>query len=229
MDTTNSVGSAHATSADHHLAAASVLKRVSWGAIAAGAVFALVLQLLLSMLGAGIGLSTVDPLRGDTPSAESFGMGAVIWWVVAGLISAYLGGWLAGKLSGFLHAGDRSWHGLLAWAVSTLVTAYVLGSAAGSLTGGVASTLGGAASTATSAAADAASDNPDRAGQAAQSAQSAAQAAREKMASPEAQQEARRLADETAKNTSRAMLWSFLALVLGALLATFGARAARPH
>ena len=44
------------------------LRRVSWGAILAGVVVALALHVLLTMLGAGIGMSTLDPAQpGQSP------------------------------------------------------------------------------------------------------------------------------------------------------------------
>ncbi|MFH0342238.1 MAG: hypothetical protein ACHBNF_08930 [Chromatiales bacterium] len=47
-------------------------KRIAWGAVFAGVVLAIGIQVLLNMLGTGIGASTIDPLRGDTPNAESW-------------------------------------------------------------------------------------------------------------------------------------------------------------
>jgi len=45
--------------------APAALKRISWGAIFAGAVVAVVLGLLLNLLGLGIGLSTFEVGNGD--------------------------------------------------------------------------------------------------------------------------------------------------------------------
>src|SRR5690606_10405128 len=42
-------------------AAIASLRRVSWGAIFGGVVISLIVQFLLSMLGVGIGVATVDP------------------------------------------------------------------------------------------------------------------------------------------------------------------------
>ena len=200
--------------------------RISWGAVMAGAILALVVQLLLQMLGAGIGLSTVDPLRpGDTPSASAFATTAGIWWAVGGLIAAYIGGWLAGKLAGVARAGDGAWHGLMSWAVSTLVTVYVLSTAAGSLLSGATNVAGTAASATATAATGAAASNPGAASDAAR----AATTARNQLSAPENEQKAREVADATTRNASRAMLWGFLALALGSLLASLGGRAGRPR
>ncbi len=45
------------------------LHSISWGAVFAGAVIALVAQVILNMVGLGIGLSTVDPAGNGTPTA----------------------------------------------------------------------------------------------------------------------------------------------------------------
>ncbi len=60
-----------------------MLNQVSWGAVFAGATIALVMQIILNMVGVGVGLSTIDVAAGDTPSAGSLSVGAGIWWVVA--------------------------------------------------------------------------------------------------------------------------------------------------
>ena len=125
-------------------------RRVSWGAVFAGMVIAVVVQLVLSLLGAGIGLSTVDPLRYSTPDASSFGMGAGIWWVVSSVIALYVGGWVAGHLSGSSEPTDSALHGLLTWGVATIVTVYLLASLLGSVVRGGASVVGKTAGVAAS-------------------------------------------------------------------------------
>jgi hypothetical protein len=108
----------------------------------------LVTQIILNIVGVGVGLSTIDVARGDTPSASSISMGAGIWWVVSGIIAAALGGYIAGRTSGKASQSTTAYHGLVAWAVSTLTVIYLLSSAASSLIGGTVSTatsvLGGA-------------------------------------------------------------------------------------
>jgi ABC-type proline/glycine betaine transport system substrate-binding protein len=48
-----------------------MLNQVAWGAVFAGAAIALVMQIILNMIGLGVGLSTLDVAQGDTPSASS--------------------------------------------------------------------------------------------------------------------------------------------------------------
>ena len=129
------------------------LGRISWGAVIGGVVLALVVQILLGMLGLGIGLSTVDPATGDTPSAQAFGIGAGVWWIVSSLLALFIGGWVAAHLAGNPQRTDGMLHGLLTWAVTTLVTLYLIATGLGTLIGGTASMLGSVASSATQAAA----------------------------------------------------------------------------
>ncbi|WP_036302082.1 hypothetical protein [Methylobacterium sp. 77] len=127
-----------------------LLNQVSWGAIFAGAVTALVTQVILNMVGVGIGLSSVGTTAADNPAASTLSMSAGIWFIVSGIVAALAGGFIAGRLSGKPVTGAAGLHGLVSWAVTTLVVLYLLTSAAGGLIGGafsgVTSTLGGAGS-----------------------------------------------------------------------------------
>jgi hypothetical protein len=125
-----------------------MLNEISWGAVFAGAIIGLVIQLILNMVGIGVGLSTVDAVAGDSPSASSISIGAGLWWVISGIIAAGIGGYLAGRLSGKPSHSTTAYHGLISWAVSMLVVVYLLSSAASGLIGGAlsgaTSVLGGA-------------------------------------------------------------------------------------
>jgi hypothetical protein len=124
---------------------AAATKRISWGAILAGAVLALVIQLALSLLGIGIGLGTIDPLTEQNPMA-GIGVGAAIWWVVSMLVSLYLGATVASRLAGMPRPTDGMLHGLLTWSVVTLLTFYLLTTAVGRIIGGVTGVAGRALS-----------------------------------------------------------------------------------
>lgn len=127
--------------------------RVSWGAVIAGVVIAIVCQMVLSLLGAGIGLSIVDPLRYSSPDASSFGIGAGIWWAVSSVVSLYAGGWVAAHLAGSPEKTEAALHGLLTWGLAAIVTAYLLASAVGAVVRGGASMVGTAATMTASGAA----------------------------------------------------------------------------
>ncbi len=116
----------------------------AWGAILAGVVAALVVQLLLNVLGVGLGASSVDAVNtGDNPSASGAGLTAAIWIVVSGIVASLVGGVVAGRLSGTSDGNTARWHGFLSWCVATLAIFYLLSTAAGGLIGGAANALGG--------------------------------------------------------------------------------------
>jgi hypothetical protein len=125
-----------------------MINRVSWGAVVAGVVLSLVSQLILNLIGVGVGAGTLDPTGGDNPSATGFSIGAAIWWTLSGIIAAFIGGYAAGRLSGEPKEASAAWHGLTSWALTTLVIFYLLTSTIGGLIGGAATAVGGLASAA---------------------------------------------------------------------------------
>jgi hypothetical protein len=141
-----------------------MINKVSWGAVLAGVVVALVTQLVLNMLGIGIGAATLDPGTGDNPTASSFSIGAGLWFALAGILAALAGGYVAGRLAGKPKESTAGWHGLTTWALTTLVIFYLLTSTLGGILGGayrtttsalgnIASTVGSTAQTAAQVAA----------------------------------------------------------------------------
>lgn len=123
---------------------AVLLNEVSWGAIFAGAVTALVTQVVLNLVGVGVGLASVGTNAADNPDASTFSLGAGLWFVVSGIAASLAGGLIAGRLSGKPLPGVAALHGLVAWAVTTLVVLYLITSAASGLVGGTLGTVSGA-------------------------------------------------------------------------------------
>jgi hypothetical protein len=117
------------------------IKRISWGAVFAGLVVALVLQLALSLLGFGIGIGTIEPMQEQSPMA-GLGTGALIWWVVTMLISLFTGGWVAGRLAGMPTTFDSILHGIITWSLFTLLSFYLLTTAVGRVVSGVGGVVG---------------------------------------------------------------------------------------
>lgn len=145
---------------------AAAVRRISWGAIFAGTVIILVAQLLLGMLGMGIGATTVDPATQGSPSGQALSMGAAIWWVVSSLIAVFLGAWVAGRLAGMPRPQDGMLHGLVTWGFSTLLLVYLLTTAVSGLVGGSMSIVGQAIQTGAIAGAGAAAGKGGEASQA---------------------------------------------------------------
>jgi hypothetical protein len=139
--------------------AARPLARLSWGAIFGGVVIAIAVQLLLGILGTGIGLSMVDPTDGTTPGATGFGIGAGIYWLITTIVALGAGGYAAARVSGVTERFDALVHGLVVWGVTLILTLYLLTSAVGGIIGGAFRTVGtvaGAAGSTVGAAARAA-------------------------------------------------------------------------
>ena len=120
-------------------------RRVSWGAIFAGATVVIAVQLLLNLFGAGVGAATINPQQGQLPG-QGFALGAVIWFALSCIISLFIGGWLAGRLAGSPSEQVGALHGVVTWAVASLALVYMLSTAVGGLLGGAASALGQTAS-----------------------------------------------------------------------------------
>ena len=252
--------------------------RVSWGAILAGVVVALSIQLLLNLLGIGVGASTITPTEGNNPGA-GLAIGAGIWFVVSALISLYAGGWASGRLAGTVGRKDGMIHGFATWSLTTLLTFYLLTTTVGGILGGAASLLHKTASltgqSATAAApmlgnlaSEATGVTPDEIRQQAgdvasdphfqafatdmvkngqptaedrnnlvqlvaqkqnispQQADAEVSGWQQKFADAKQQAiaKAQEAGDTAAAGVTRAALWSFLALLLGAVAATLGGR-----
>lgn len=119
------------------------LRRVSWGAILVGVVVSLAIQVLLAMLGAGIGTAVIEPVQaGENPAASTLGISAAIWWAASGIVAAFIGGWVASRLAGIPSREAGVLHGLGTWAATTLLVLYLLGSTATAILGGAFNLVG---------------------------------------------------------------------------------------
>lgn len=119
----------------------AAIKRVSWGAIFAGALVALVTGFVLNLLGLGIGLQAFDPAS-DPDTLGGFGIGQGIWVVFSSLASLFAGGWVAGRLAGMPRKIDGMIHGIVVWSLTTLLTLYMLTSGIGQIVSGVTGLIG---------------------------------------------------------------------------------------
>jgi hypothetical protein len=117
--------------------------RVSWGAIIAGLFVTIVIQITLTMLGAAIGLASIEPLREQHP-AQGLGFASGVWLLVSGLVSIWIGACIAGRLCGSPARSDGLIHGIVTWSVSTCVMLFLMASAAGAFLGGTGALLSGA-------------------------------------------------------------------------------------
>jgi hypothetical protein len=112
---------------------------VAWGALIAGVVAAMAVQMLLTVLGLAVGMS----IPGTTGTAEGMTIGAGIWWAVSGIIALFVGGWVAGWLS----LGRRAYptrehqyqgmlYGFLTWATVTALSIVLVAGLGAPIAGG---------------------------------------------------------------------------------------------
>lgn len=116
--------------------------KISWPALFAGTLAALSIIFLLNILGIAIGLSTIDIMT-ETHPLQGLGTGTIIWWVVSNLVALFIGGMVAGRMSGFRRNVDGGLHGFLTWGLYTIVSVFILASIVGGIVGGVTGAISG--------------------------------------------------------------------------------------
>ena len=111
--------------------------RVHWGPIWAGFFTATTVMILLGLLGVAVGLSVTDDpawARGEVPTNTT---GAAIWGGISGIISFFIGGWVAAKMSAIFSRGWGAWNGALVFMLSLPLTLLLATSGLGSLFGAI--------------------------------------------------------------------------------------------
>jgi hypothetical protein len=184
-------------------------RRVSWGAIFAGVVIAMAVQILLTVLGVGAGAAVVEAAERVDPAAWTVGVG--LWWVITGLIALFIGGWVAGHLSTNPDRIDGALHGLATWGLVAVIGVWLAGTTLGTVTAGAWQAV--------------ATNNTAQ--------QQDIMAPRQQqldvpnMQQNEITEQLRRAAEE-GDEAAHAGFWGFAALLLGAVAAAFGGFLATP-
>jgi hypothetical protein len=104
----------------------AVHSRISWGAILSGAVAAVAMFLLLTLLGSAIGLS-VEPNVDD----ELFGWGAIVWAITASLLSMLIGGWITSLCTAGENRREAAIYGLVTWAMALGIMLWLVSAGVG--------------------------------------------------------------------------------------------------
>jgi hypothetical protein len=114
------------------------LPPVRWGAIFAGALCALAVDMVLMMFGTAMGLSAAP--------AESRGLGAggAVWSVLTPVVAYFCGAYLAARVAGALKPGAAYLHGVVTWGMGIVVSGVLMAALLGSALGGAASGAGAA-------------------------------------------------------------------------------------
>lgn len=127
------------------------LSHLSWSAVIAGTLVGLMTQVTLLLLGASIGLYSID-VEAGLQQFGGLGVGASIWWVISAIISLFVGGWLTSRFAGLQRVFDGILHGIVTWSVITVLTLTVLTNIVGGIVGGTFRAVGSVLSSAGQAA-----------------------------------------------------------------------------
>ena len=115
--------------------------RIQWGAIIAGLAVGLAVQMLFTLLGLAIGAWSID-LREAQPTG-GIPLATGLWTGMSMLISAFVGGYAASRLSGAPSRTEGLYHSAVLWGVTSVVFAWLGTTALSFMIGGLFSTLGG--------------------------------------------------------------------------------------
>lgn len=116
--------------------------RVRWGPILAGLVVAISSQLVLSGIGAAIGLTGLA--NSGAPRSDALGTGTAvgIWSIISLLISLFLGGWITARACGPMTRSTALLNGAILWATTLAISAWLVSSGVSGAFGVVASNAG---------------------------------------------------------------------------------------
>ena len=202
------------------------VRRISWSAILAGVAVTLGVSLLLTLLGAGLGAASINPMQESNPF-EGLGRLSILWMVISGIVSFFTGGWVAGFGHGSATTqGESAVHGFVAWSIASILTVGLITRAAGS----VLSTSAGLVGQTISGGAKAASQSPEISSRLREELEKRGidvNSIQERAQSPEtqagAEQAARQAGQTVAKGISYAALGGFGILFIDLLSSLFGA------
>lgn len=116
--------------------------RVRWGPIIAGLVVALSTQLVLSALGAAIGLTSLSGSGAPRSDADNIGSAVGIWAIISLLISLFLGGWMTTRACGPMNRSTGLLNGAILWATTLAISAWLISSGVSGAFGIAASNAG---------------------------------------------------------------------------------------
>jgi len=115
-------------------------QRISWRAIFAGVVIALLTQFLLEMLGVALGVGALEP--GEDTLGPEFSSAVVIWLTGSALLSLFAGGLATGRLSESTDGLSNALMAIVMMGVATFISFFLLSFALSSTVRGVSNAVG---------------------------------------------------------------------------------------
>ncbi|WP_204151823.1 hypothetical protein [Leptolyngbya sp. CCY15150] len=117
---------------------------VRWGPIFAGLFTAIATQLVLSALGAAIGLTSIANSGAPRSNLGDVGSAVGIWSIVSLLIALFMGGWVTARAAGPMKKSSALLNATILWATTLAISAWLLSSGVSGAFGIVASNAGDA-------------------------------------------------------------------------------------
>src|SRR5262245_16084041 len=112
----------------------------SWRSALAGVAVALATDLMLSLLGLAVGVTSVGP-GSSAAAAQAAGIGVAVWYLLSMLVSIFLGGMVAGISSRDLTRMAGAIEGLVVWATTLLLMIWLIARGIGSILSAAAGAL----------------------------------------------------------------------------------------
>ena len=118
---------------------------VQWTSVVAAALAGFAVTLILTALGAAIGLTAGAASNGVNGAAV--GAGALIWWTLSVIVAGLVAGRVLSVTAGSDANYRRVMYGTLAWVLGVIILLFLLANGVGNMIGGLGGGLGAAAAT----------------------------------------------------------------------------------
>jgi hypothetical protein len=181
---------------------------INWGAVWTGTLGAFAAILVIGLIGIAVGAHVLGPEH-RLVDLNKMGWGALIFSVCGAFFSFVIGGWIAAKVAGILHAEPAMLHGGIVWLIAVPMLVAMAAVGTGNFFGGWYAGLSGQPSWAAPAGAPFA--RPEPPGPTASADEVAAYRAK----SAEYQQSVEQWAEDTPRATRNSALGAVTALLLG--------------
>jgi hypothetical protein len=189
--------------------------RVSWGAVIAGAVLALAVSLVLTVLGTAVGLSASDSVDG-----ENLGRGAAIWAIVTTVVALFAGGYVTSQCVVGETKTESIVHGIIMWGVTFAILLWFAASGISSGFGAMMQVADVGATASQNASEDTWQRMAQTAGVSQDKIDEWTKSAEATAKDPEAQRQA---AEKTQETATQAAWWTLGGIVLSMIAAVLGA------
>lgn len=106
---------------------------ISWGAVIAGALIAVAIGVMLTLLGVAIGATSFNPYEVDSGTDEAISIGGGLYMAFAQLVALQIGAYIAARGARFPDHHGGLLHGISVWGLAVMIV--LVGAALGASVG----------------------------------------------------------------------------------------------